>query len=316
MNIAVLSCANTGNFGDDIILEGIRTKMYKEYPDIGGTIKQILRINKVTIDFINSNDFLIIGGGEILSNSDTLSQVLKYKIKVPYMFMSVGVGSEKDILPYLPKLNPTMWYARTKDDLDILNRCGIKDAMVCIDPIFDCSLPKRTPNGRIGLNIKNQKKRENFIDNMAEGLDSLIKEGVVVDLLAFNVQPQQQVDYCGDRIVISDCSDLDLMQKIKRRMVNHLDIVSYQGMKPLEFLRTLSNYEGIVGERLHSAMAAHHANIDFRVVPYHEKINKFLRMNNLESKTIGADSTSILKAIKNIHESITTRGPRGLKGEK
>lgn len=316
MNIAVLSCANTGNFGDDIILEGIRIKMYKEYPDIGGTIKQILRINKVSLEFINSNDFLVVGGGEILSHSDILYQLTRHKIKVPYMFLSVGVGSEKDILPYVSKINPTMWYVRTKDDLDILTRCGIKEVMVCIDPIFDCPLPKRISNGRIGLNIKNQKKREAFVDKMAEGLDELIKEGALIDLLAFNVQPQQQIDYCGERITISDCSDLDLMQKIKRRMARNIDIVSYQGKNPSEFLRILSNYEGIVGERLHSAMAAHHANIDFRIVPYHEKINKFLRMNNLESKIIGADSTSILKAIRNLHESITTRGPRGLKGEK
>ena len=166
MKIVVFSCANTGNFGDDIILEGIKIKLSREYPGVKGSIHQVLRINKETIDFINTCDLLIVGGGEILSHADTLDQIISQDIKIPYLFLSVGIGDENDIKPYIDKINPTIWYARTKKDLEILQSCGLKNTGIHIDPIFMCPFTK-TENGRIGLNLKGQNKDHAFIEKMA-----------------------------------------------------------------------------------------------------------------------------------------------------
>jgi len=299
MNIVVFSCANTGNFGDDIILQGIKKKLSREYPDHGGIIRQILRINAETVKLINRQDFLIIGGGEILSNSDMLKQIVKYDIKIPYMFLSVGIGNKEDINPYLKKIHPTVWYARTQKDLEILNECGVKNAMVHKDLLFECCV-KRKPNGRIGLNIKNQKKSPAFVESMAHILDMMIAAGIEIDLLALNCKPQQQIDYCGEKIMISDCNDLDLMEKIQSMMKKNINIVAYNGKDPLRFLDILSDYDGIVGERLHSIMAAFHSKIDFRVVPYHPKIDKFLDMHGLNDKKIDGTPTDIGMAIKEL----------------
>jgi len=311
MNIVVFSCANTGNFGDDIILEGIKKKFSREYPDHGGVIRQILRINAETAKFINEQDFLIIGGGEILSNSDMLKQIIKYEIKIPYMFLSVGIGSSKDILPYLKKIHPTAWYARTQKDLDILKECGVKNAMIHKDLLFECCT-KRKPNGRIGFNIKNQKKPSVFIESMAHTLDTMIAAGIEIDLLALNCKPQQPISYCGENILISDCSDLDLMEKIQHRMKKDINIVTYNGKDPLRFLDILADYEAIVGERLHSIMVAFHAKIDFRAIPYHPKIDKFLDMHGLNDKKIGNTPVDIGMAIKEIWLKRPERPRKGI----
>lgn len=274
MKIVVLSCANTGNFGDDIILEGIKIKLSREYPNVSGTIHQVLRINDGTIDFVNSCDLLIIGGGEILSHSDVLEQVTKFGIKVPYRFLSVGVGGEDGILPFINKLRPTSWSGRTKRDVEILQKCGIR-ADLCIDPIFECPV-QRGSNSRIGINLKNLHKDNIFINNMAVVFDTLINMGVEFDFLSLNSMPRQELKYCGEKIAVSDCTGNELMQQIQPRMQNKINIVSYKGSNPLEFLNVLAGYEAIVGERLHAVMAAYHAGIPFRAIAYHEKVNKFL----------------------------------------
>ena len=296
MNIAILSCANTGNFGDDIILEGIRIKLSKEYPQAGGKIWQVLRINKVSAEFINKQDFLIVGGGELLSHSDILRQILKNDIKIPYMFLSVGVGSEKDVQPYLPKLTPTMWYARTKQDAETLKNCGSQNVTVHLDPIFECPI-NRKPNGRVGLCLKNDHKNSKFIEDMAGALDDLIKAGVAIDLLALNSKPKQAIFYCGDKIIISDCNDEIFMQQIRSRMKKPINILAYNGNNALRFLDLLADYDGIVGERLHSVLAAVHAKINFKAINYHEKVSKFLNMTGLNEEIIPGDPNSIKQAI-------------------
>ena len=296
MNIVILSCASTGNFGDDIILEGIRIKMSKEYPQAGGKIWQVLRINKISAEFINKQDLLIVGGGELLSRSDILKQILKNDIKIPYMFLSVGVGSEKDIEPYIAKLKPTVWYARTDRDAEILNSCGAQNAMVHMDPIFECPV-NRKPNGRIGLCLKNDGKNNQFIEDLAKILDTLIKAGVAIDLMALNSRSKQPISYCGERINISDCNDEVFMQQIRSRMTSQVNILAYDGNNPLRFLDLLADYDGIVGERLHSILAAIHAKINFKAINYHEKISKFLNMVGLNGEIIPGDANSIKQAI-------------------
>lgn len=298
MKVVILSCANTGNFGDDIILEGIKIKLFREYPNVGGTIHQILRINEGTIDFVNSCDALIIGGGEILSHSDVLEQVTKFDIKIPYLFLSVGIGDERDIVPFLSKLRPVSWSGRTIMDVDILHKCGIKNADICPDPIFECPID-RTPNGKIGVNLKNLHKDHIFINNMAVAFDTLIDMGVKFDFLSLNSISRQAIEYCGEKMIISDCTGDELMKQIQPLMKNEINIVSYKE-NPLEFLNSLAGYEAIVGERLHSLMAAYHAGIDFRAVAYHEKIDKFLDMFGIENKKINHDPVAIGCAIGNL----------------
>ena len=299
MNIVIFSCANTGNFGDDIILEGIKIKMSREYPQTGGQIWQVLRINELTIDFINKQDFLIIGGGEVLSHSDILKQIVSQDIKIPYMFLSVGVGSESDIRAFMPKLCPTVWYARTEQDADILRNCGAKNVIIHIDPVFECPFDKK-PNGKIGLCLKNQNKDEKFIEDTARMLDGLISAGMEIDLLALNSRPQQPIIYCGEKILLSDCNDEALMQSIKRKMKKDISVLAYDGKNPLRFLDLLADYEGIVGERLHAIMAAVHAGINFKAINYHDKVEKFLNMAGLRDKMIQGDVVSIKQAIEKL----------------
>jgi len=299
MNVVIFSCANTGNFGDDIILEGIKIKLSREYPQTGGQIWQVLRINELTIDFINKQDFLIIGGGEILSHSDVIKQIVKHDIKIPYMFLSVGVGSEDDVRAFVPKLDPTIWYARTEQDADILKNCGAKNVAIHMDPVFECPFDRK-PNGRIGLCLKNQNKDEKFIENMAQDLDELIKAGTQIDLLALNSKAPQPIFYCGEKIMISDCNDESLMLNIKRKMKQDINILAYDGKNPMRFLDLLSDYDGIVGERLHSIMVAVHAGINFKAINYHDKIEKFLNIAGMRDKMINGDTTSIKQAIASL----------------
>ena len=135
---------------------------------------------------------------------------------------------------------------------------------------------------------------------MAKTFDMMISAGVEMDLLALNCKPQQKIDYCGEVISISDCSDLDLMEKIQRRMKKEIRIVSYNGKDSLRFLDILTDYDGILGERLHSILAAFHAGIAFKAIAYHEKINKFLDMYGLTDKKIESNPIAIGMAIKDL----------------
>ena len=135
MKIAILSCAHTGNFGDDIIFEGVLRILSGMFPD-GGGVTHFLRINKNNINGVNKRDLLVIGGGEILSNSDILEQITSNDIKIPYMFLSVGIGNENDITSYREKINPLLWTVRSYESLNILKKLGFKNASFQDDPIF------------------------------------------------------------------------------------------------------------------------------------------------------------------------------------
>jgi polysaccharide pyruvyl transferase WcaK-like protein len=299
MKLIVFSCANTGNFGDDIAFEGIKQRFSKITHTDPETIRHVIRLNKETVKIVNEYDFLIIGGGEILSNSNFLDQIVENDIKIPYMFLSVGVGSEEDIRPYLDKIHPTAWYARTERDLHILRNCGIRNALVHVDPLYMCYV-KKEPNGKIGLNLKAIGKGIDFIDKTAFILDDLISREIKIDLLALNSRPRQTVEYYGELIDISDCDDFELMKGIKERMREKINIFAYSGKDPLQYLDDLVDYDGIVGERLHAVMAACYGGVNFRAIPYHSKIDKFLEMHELMDRRIGGSPEEIGIAIEQL----------------
>lgn len=301
MKLIVFSCANTGNFGDDIAFEGIKARFSQMTHTDPESIQHIIRLNKCTVEIANGQDFMIIGGGEILSNSDVLEQIVGSDIRIPYMFLSVGVGSEEDIRPYLGRVNPTAWYVRTERDLHILRNCGIKNVLLHIDPIFMCPM-KRESNGRIGLSLKAIGKENEFLTRMATVLDGLIEAGVKVDLLALNSTPRHAIDYYGEQLDVSDCDDSELMLVIKSRMKSQIPILAYPGKDPLGFLADLVDYDGIVGERLHAIMAACYGGINFKAIPYHPKIDKFLEMHELMDRRIGTSPEEIGAAIRELWE--------------
>ena len=97
-------------------------------------------------------------------------------------------------------------------------------------------------------------------------------------------------------IIIKDT--IDMMYNFYRSQMKHqINILAYDGNNPLRFLDLLADYDGIVGERLHSILAAIHAKINFKAINYHEKISKFLNMVGLNGEIIPGDANSIKQAI-------------------
>lgn len=302
MKIVVLSCANTGNFGDDIIFEGIKQWLFKINGKNLKTVNHVLRLNDNTIDFVNSHDFLIIGGGEILSNSDILEQIIRNDVTIPYMFFSVGIGSEQDIKPYADRVHPVMWFTRTQKGVAILKNCGIKNAMVHIDPAYLLN-PIRGHNGRVAVCLKNVDKDNQFLCDAAAMFDRVINKGIKVDLLALSSVNRHITEYGGERVCFSDCNDLSMAREIASHMDNVINIIPYM-VNPIQYMNTMAEYEGIVGERLHSVIVAHNAGIEFRAIAYHDKVNKFLDMTGLKNNQIAATPEAIEKAIIDLWKEI------------
>ena len=149
----MLSCAGTGNFGDDIIYEGIKRMAHGVFKDV--EFKQFFRITAQSVYDINQCDVLIIGGGELLSASDILDQIVTHAVKIPYAFLSVGVGEDIDIASRVSVMDPLFWSVRSKEGAQILKNAGLIDVWVVDDPIFQCPVMPRDKNGRIALCLKN-----------------------------------------------------------------------------------------------------------------------------------------------------------------
>ena len=295
MKIVVLSCAMTGNFGDDLIFEGIKYWLFKINGKNLKEVNQVQRINDGTIGYVNAHDFLIIGGGEILSNSDILEQLIRNDVTIPYIFFSVGIGSEQDIKPYADRVHPLMWFTRTQKGVSVLKNCGIKNAMVHIDPAYLLT-PLRGHNGRIAVCLKNIGKDNQFVCDIAQVFDRVINRGINIDLLALSSVNRHMTEYAGENVWFSDCNDLSLAREITSHMNNVINIIPYMG-SPIQYMNAMAQYEGIVGERLHSVIVAHNAGIDFRAIAYHDKVNKFLDMSGLKNNQIAATPEAIEQAI-------------------
>jgi len=312
MKVFVLNCADTGNFGDDIIFEGVKNRIKIQFPEHKEIIS-IKRINKEIAQIISEDDYLIIGGGELLSSSDILKQITSNDIRCRYEFYSIGVGSESDIKPYIDKLKPAVWSGRTKEDCRILNNAGIKGVLHKADPLFDCGIKFREKTDLIGINFKNINKNNDFIRDAAFQLDKLLEKGIKAELIALNCRSREVIKYYGEDIYISDCNDLELMYKISNLMVNKINIVYYKN-NPLEFLSVLSRYRGIIAERLHCIMSAFYCGIDFRAISYHKKIDKFLEDHDLKSKKIKGVRNGLSNIVNELN-NLKKRGSGNLKGE-
>ncbi|MBI4708240.1 MAG: polysaccharide pyruvyl transferase family protein [Candidatus Omnitrophica bacterium] len=298
MKIAILSCAHTGNFGDDIIFEGVLRILSAMFPK-GGKVSHFLRINKGNIDEINKHDLLVIGGGELLSNSDILEQITSNEINIPYMFLCVGIGREEDIKPYLHKIKPLFWSVRSYEGVNIVKRLGIENVCFQDDPIFWCLTDKKEKNNSIAVCLKAIHKNNEWINEFVIELDKIISDGVKVSLVALGNKERNKINYCGEEIFISDCNDYTLAHQINILLKNSIPVICYKD-NPIEFLNILASFKGIVSERLHGALAAYHAGIDFKSIPYHNKVNKFLNTYSIQDKAIGDNPKDICYAIKSL----------------
>lgn len=268
----------------------------------GGEIVSFLRINANNINAINEHDMLFIGGGELLSNSDILKQITSNEIKIPYAFLSVGIGNDNDLVPFIDKLRPLFWSVRSRYGLNILRRLEIKNAFFLDDPIFSCPIEESGRMDRIALCLKRIHKSEEWISLMARGLDDLLSEGIAVDLVSLSNQDMHPIEYCKEQIFVSDCNDEILALQINSLMKNKAGIVTYRGDNPLEFLNILASYRSIVSERLHGILAAYHAQVPFKAISYHSKINKFINTYNLEEKLISDYPEDICNHIRELYK--------------
>jgi len=300
LRIAVMSCAFTGNFGDDIGFEGVLRRIPDILPQkVNGKVTHFLRITKESVDAINQHDYFLIGGGELFSNSDVLDQLTKNKVTIPYGFVSVGVGNKNDLTPLKSLDRPFYFSVRTKSDAEICREAGIKNVKVKPDLLRACPyFEVQLQNGpAIAVCLKNTHKSAEWIRAFARELDivlSLYKIPVV--LVAFSSMNQQKIEYGGEKILIGDCNDLELAHNINCYMRNKVPIVYYKD-RAMDFLTLMSTFKGIVSERLHGTIAAYHTGVPFRSIPYHTKVNKFLKEVDMENREISSSPEVIVSAI-------------------
>lgn len=293
MRAAVLCCAGTGNFGDDIIFEGMRRRLWREGFD---AVESVFRITRENLGEINGYDRLVVGGGELLAGTDILDQLLDRGVTVPYQFRAVGVGTAKDLEPHLARVRASRWTARTPEDVAVMASCGIRAALE-FDPITEFRAARAPSHWRLALCLRNEGKEDGFAGRMAEALDRAADEGVEVDLVAMTAVPRTRTDYRGERVLQGDCDDLELAEQIASRMRQRPRIEAYEG-GPLGFLETLGAYRGIISERLHGAMAAFVRGVPFRAIPSHPKITKLLRMLEQPSRAVEGAPEALAEAAR------------------
>lgn len=293
--VAILCCAGTGNFGDDIIFEGLVKRLAREG---WREFFRVFRINGETIQKVNECDFLVIGGGELLSGTDILSQIVDHDIKIPYEFRCVGVGSEEDIVPHIGKLHPLRYTVRTPADDAIMKSCGV-EAKVEFDPIFEFASERYMNNGRVALCLRNENKSVEFIDTLAHELDFLIDAGARVDLVGVTSIPRHQRHYHGEEAWVGDCNDAVLVMAIASRMRNRCMNLIYSA-EPQIFMGELGCYDGIVSERLHPNMAAWVRGVPFLCIPTFVKSMKFLNMIGKGNLTIGDSPVDIVAGVRRL----------------
>jgi hypothetical protein len=288
MKITFWNCGGTGNLGDDLCHLGAVERCYRMYHHFEA--HKIFKLNHQTIKIVNSSDLLVIGGGRLLnSGSDFLESIIRYGVKVPYVFIGIGVGAYGDVEPYRGKIRARDWVVRNRRSAEILERCGFGPVSVEDDLSELVPIPFVARRADVGLNMRNEGKGQDFIEELRRGLPK------DVVLVSFNTTARHRAVIDGAICDVSDCDDTALMSNIGGR-----ETIGYRGgfNDPIHWASQLGRFSFMVVERFHAAVLAKRLGIPFYAINSGEKIERFMKENGLGDMLIPHQAGAIIEKVE------------------
>ena len=285
------------NIGDEAVLSSIISALRKYMPNVEITVLSnspdqtkalygVEAINrwdmKEIIRTIKKSDLLISGGGSLLQDV-TSSKVIPYYLgivkiaqfyKKPVVFYSQGIGPVAKgfgkvlIKSIVNKVDHV--FVREEGSKRLLEKLGVTKApiTVAIDPVLGIEPKKEVvdkikellPEGKkVGFYIRPWKNDEEMIGRIGH--------------LA------QYIESCGYRVYFIPMyykEDLKIAEEIASRVKGNVHVVS-QELTIDEVVAYTTQFDFIVGMRLHSLIMAHAVNVPMIGLSYDPKVGGFLK---------------------------------------
>lgn len=303
MKAVFWNCSGTGNLGDDLChLGAVQWLKRQEGFTAGFEWSQIFRMNRYTIGRVNEADILVIGGGRLLAKSDVIEMLLGQDVRVPYVFVGVGIGSVGDIEPFGGRLKPVRWHVRNERSADILASCGHLNVEVGEDvsALVDIQFNGRVGESVGGLNLKAEGKTEAFAHDLGARLEAL---PFAFRMVSFNSTPRKREFIDGEACWISDSDDTHFLLGLREEAKRHERPMTYQRLDdPAEWCRELGELSFMVCERYHAAVLAHRLGIPFVVIGTYEKTRIFMEERGLHDRIVPCEPEAIERAMTMLHE--------------
>lgn len=288
--VAVLGWYGHGNFGDELVLEGIKHLFHDD---------EVTVFNEKNFSFteVNKHDLFVFGGGELVGLTQLfLPSPWVNKIKVPKIALGVGVNSK------------TAWNMRhrVKRDLAQFNYIGVRDstALKILQGIrqlqgktglyYDCaySVPLEPSNVRTWLTViaptdrKSNKHdkgvtRCNTTLNSVKWLTDTINLKCKTVFVPFGTEDNNDFETCLSLAAHVDESEV---------WCHSLNIGKVASL--------FSHAELVVAYRLHAMILAHMLDVPYVFYPYHWKLTRVYE--SIKNVTVDAVRVKQKKVLKDV----------------
>lgn len=285
------------NIGDEAVLSSIISALRKHIPNVEITVlsqspeqtKAFYGVNaisrwdiKTIICTIKKSDLLISGGGSLLQDV-TSSKVIPYYLgivkiaqfyKKPVVFYSQGIGPVAKglgkvlIKSIVNKVNHV--FVREEGSKKLLESLGVKKVpiTVAIDPVLGIEpkeevvnkIKELLPEGKkVGFYIRPWKDDENMIEHIARLAQYVENKGYHVYFIPMYYK-----------------EDLKISQEIASKVTGNVHVIP-QELTIDEVVAYTTQFDFIVGMRLHSLIMAHAVNVPMIGLSYDPKVRGFLK---------------------------------------
>lgn len=272
---------------------------YKKKKNIN-TFFHTYRYNK---KFIETLDFLIIGGGGILMDLyrreaqlyGTYALMAKTS-NIPYVVYGCGAGPihtsfGKWSLRFMAK-HANSISVRDFKSRELLKSIGVRNNIEVIgDPAFTLKAEEKsyssTPK-KIGVSAVpyynanywpegSERKYNSYVNSMAKNLDKLVSTKNI-EVTFFSTKFPHDVETSID---------------IYNRMVHKENVkVIEKNLSPLEILQLTTDLDIVIGTRLHSLILATNTQTPIIAVSYHTKVNDFMSLAQLSEYCFSMDAVA------------------------
>lgn len=285
------------NIGDEAVLSSIITAVRKHIPDVHITVLSnapsqtkafydVEAINrwqmKEIAKAIKASDLLISGGGSLLQDV-TSNKVIPYYLgivkiaqfyKKPVVFYSQGVGPvAKGLGKWLVKSignKVNQIFVRDEGSKTLLETIGVNKApiTVTIDPVLgieakkevvDKLVPTLVEGKKVGMYIRPWKNDKELVEKLAEVSKYIEEKGYDLYLM-----PMYHKE------------DLEISKALANGLGDKVHVID-QEMTIDEVVAYTTQFDFILGMRLHSLIMAHAVGVPMIGLSYDPKVESFLK---------------------------------------
>lgn len=284
INVVVSGYIGFNNFGDESIFtvlcnnlkeNGVQVTAITANPNMTALIhgvKTCKTFDILSIIFaLMRADVLISGGGSLLQDKTSLKSLLYYLFIIfvakllgkKVIIFAQGIGplnsSKSKFLTKLGLKCADLLTVRDEKSLFLLRGWGLPVELQP-DPVFNLDLPAYSPQGHVGIQLRNWKYLpESFVNRLASGI---VKNFSQNEILIFSFQDSLDAEICKNfqkRLQL-------LNPRVKSRVILN--------NSPLNIVENLKTLDYLIAMRFHACLVGLKFGIKTLAINYDEKVEK------------------------------------------